>query len=155
MKPECSHGTRSIFRDERTLEKVLRCDECGAEKRISFLCGVGGEAGSKTFRNQPWSIPENRILQHEKGGEDDMKKATQASLKINDKKDEVAIAAKAFLAARDQVEEAKKEYDDAMAGIVKALRDKRRRDIRVEGLIITLSHTEAQDKIKVKKAKDK
>ena len=84
-----------------------------------------------------------------------MKKATQASLKINDKKDEVAIAAKAFLAARDQVEEAKKEYDDAMAGLVKALRDKRRRDIRVEGLIITLSHTEAQDKIKVKKAKDK
>ena len=69
-------------------------------------------------------------------------------------RDAVGDAAVKYLKAREKAVTAKEKAEDASKELVAAMRSKRRKDIKVEGVIITLSHMEAQDKLKVKKPKE-
>lgn len=84
-----------------------------------------------------------------------MAKKKDAELNLNVQQDAVGEAASKFLRKRELVEEAKHDLDVASAALVGALRAAQRREIRVEGLLITITRVEAQDKIKVKKPQDK
>ena len=80
-------------------------------------------------------------------------KAKQLPLKIRTKTDAVGRAAKKYLKARGNLAGAKENLNDSAEALVKIMRTKKRKDIKIEGVIITVSHIEAQDMLKVKKPK--
>lgn len=81
------------------------------------------------------------------------KKAKQLKLPIKTKIDATGRAAKKFLKARSDLTNAKESMCDTAEALVKIMRAKKRKDIKIEGVIITVSHIEAQDMLKVKKPK--
>jgi len=82
-----------------------------------------------------------------------MAKLEQSELKCMPKRDPIGKAAKIYLDACRDIVLAKEEADEASTALVKIMRLKKRKDIRIEGVIITLQRMEAQDKLKVKKPK--
>lgn len=83
------------------------------------------------------------------------KKAKQTSLKLKVKTDAVGRAAKKYLKTRKAVESSKLDYAEASIGLVKVMRKEKRDQIKLEGVIVTLRHVEAQDMMKVTKPKER
>jgi hypothetical protein len=82
-----------------------------------------------------------------------MAKGKQAEMKGLGKRDAVGRAAKKFLGAREGVTSAKEALEDASATLVKLMREKRRQEIKIEGVIVSLRHIESQDMLKVRRPK--
>jgi hypothetical protein len=76
----------------------------------------------------------------------------QELLKV--KRDKVGRAAAAYLKARDILADAKEDVIEKALKLVKLLRDAKRKEIKVEGTIITLRHVESQDLLRVKKPRE-
>jgi pantothenate kinase len=68
--------------------------------------------------------------------------------------DEVAQAGKAFLNARREHEEAKENMQAKAAEFVALARSKKRLQVRVAGVTLTVKRTEAKDVIKVQTPKE-
>lgn len=81
------------------------------------------------------------------------KKAVQTELKGMPKRDAVGKAALAYLIKREAVAEAKTEMQNAAAKLVKIMREKKRKDIRADGRLITLQRVQ-EDTLKVRKPKE-
>ena len=77
----------------------------------------------------------------------------QKTLGLKVKTDAVGKAARKYVNARTIMFEAKEDAETAASTLVKIMREKKRKDIKVDGMIITLKHVEAQDALAIKKVK--
>lgn len=68
--------------------------------------------------------------------------------------DEVGILGKEYLKRCDELDEAKEKKSLAGDKLVHMMRDKKRNQIRVDGVLILLRHMDASDLLKVKHAKN-
>jgi hypothetical protein len=82
-------------------------------------------------------------------------KAKQTELKGMPKRDALGKAASKYIKLRDKLADAKEDLLDQAATVVKLMREKRRKQIKVDGVNVTLKHVESQDLLKISKPKEK
>ena len=68
--------------------------------------------------------------------------------------DEVAILGKDYLNRCDELDTAKEKKQTAGDALVRKMRDSKRQQIRVDGVLILLRHVDSADLLKVKHAKN-